>query len=163
MLTRIQLFLAVCWFFVVRELRQALKPVRPMALAVMGLFMTCVPVLQPACTNPCVITMQVVDQGEALVPEAQNQLTQAAAVINALPDGAAKKTAVDAITKAAKGLHAAKETLKHARAICAAPNLAEVFRAFADGWTALKPYIGNTGGAGGYVPDPKAYEVGMGQ
>lgn len=129
-----------------------------LALMVLALIPT-----QLACVNPCEVAAPLIDKGEAMLPEANTALAQASDIVNAMPDGSAKDHAKDALRDAAMGLRLAQEGLANAREWCSAPNLAEVFRTFADAWRLVRPIVGNTGGKGGFVPDPEAYRVGMGE
>jgi len=165
MLTRIQLFLAVLWFFVMREVRQIVRPMSVTLLApVIVLAMLTAPVALPSCslfTNACDIAIPLIERGEAMLPEANTAIVQASAMVDTMPDGTAKTKALAALQDASMGLRIAQQLLDDARAQCNTPDLAAIFRTFAAAWDALKPFVGNTGGAGGYVPDPKAYTVGM--
>jgi hypothetical protein len=110
--------------------------------------------------DPCERASVVISQGEDLLPDAQLRLTQAAAIIAAMPASKAKDRAIAAIDDASESLEAARETLKLARTSCASPDLASIFAAFARAWELLRPFVGGTGAAVGYVPDPEAYSVG---
>jgi len=132
---------------------------RSLILMVLALMVTL-----PSCslfTDACDIAKPLIERGEAMLPEANTAIAQASAMVSTMPDGTAKTRALEALRDASMGLRIAQELLDGAREQCNTPDLAAVFRAFATAWDVLRPFVGNTGGAGGYVPDPKAYTVGM--
>lgn len=114
-------------------------------------------------SDPCAVAAPLIERGEAMLPEANTAIAQASAMVDTMPDGTAKTRARAALNDASMGLRIAQELLDGAREQCNTPDLQAVFEAFATAWDALRPFVGNTGGAGGgFVPDPKAYRVGMG-
>lgn len=123
--------------------------------------------LVPSCslfTDACTVAKPLIERGEAMLPEANTAIVQASAMVETMPEGTAKTRALAALNDASMGLRIAQQLLDGAREQCNTPDLAAVFEAFADAWALVRPFVGeNTGGAGGFVPDPKAYLVGMGK
>lgn len=116
-------------------------------------------------TDACTVAKPLIERGEAMLPEANTAIAQASAMVSTMPEGTAKTKALEALRDASMGLRIAQELLDGAREQCNTPDHAAVFRAFADAWALVRPFVGEdrTGGTGGFVPDPKAYTVGMGK
>lgn len=116
----------------------------------------CAGMFESACTK----ALPLLNQGDAVVNDAQDALLQAEAMVEHIRNDDARAKAKLAVAKAREELRRAEGLLHAASQACTAPDLPSVFKAFSDAWSLLRPFLGTMGGTGGVVADPMAYSIG---
>jgi acyl-CoA reductase-like NAD-dependent aldehyde dehydrogenase len=104
----------------------------------------------PGCSafrGACADAVPTLSQGQSLVADAALALQDAEDAVQTLPP-ADRAKALDAIAKARTSLRAAAATLAAASTACSSPSLGEVFAAFAEAWTYVRPFVALLGGTG---------------